>query len=247
MKKITLSLTIILLLLPILTACSSKSSDTDEKVRIVAKPKDGQASEAAKQDEVSTDDSAKPEKAPETDKPSEEGGYEYLNEFIDLICSYSDPPDLEGNELDEYFKEQYDSWESGDGFNNISKDEHGKPVIVDSKDKLLGTWEDSWSQRAHMEITAYDDSGYYQVDIYWGSSAWETRHWSFYGYYDPKEDAIIYEGSCADEITDDDGNTEYDQQYDDGTGKLKLTGSGEIKWIDDKDNAGEDCVFVRAQ
>ena len=79
----------VMMLLPILAACSSKGSDADDKVRITAKPKDQQAAtdDSAKPDEestieVSTDDQAEPE------KPADDG-YEYLNEFIDLICSYS--------------------------------------------------------------------------------------------------------------------------------------------------------------
>lgn len=62
----------------------------------------------------------------EVESVSEEDRYPNLKSFITCICSFSDPPDLEGEALDKYFKEQYDLWRNKEGFYEVYMGEDGE-------------------------------------------------------------------------------------------------------------------------
>lgn len=65
--------------------------------------------------------------------------------------------------------------------NNIS-------AVVD----ISGEWQDSWSERCSMTITA-DGDDYYIVEAIWPSSSWEYDTWSFGGYYDSSTGQLSYD------------------------------------------------------
>lgn len=84
-------------------------------------------------------------------------GDHLLDEFIWLICSYSDQPDLEGDELREYFKCEFEIWRRGEGYTNIMIDANGHLVISDHTAEYSGTWWDTYSQRCYMGISLYEE------------------------------------------------------------------------------------------
>ena len=170
--------------------------------------------------------------------------YALLDEFITLICSYSDPPDIEGEELTAYFKEQYDIWANGEGFNNIILGADGHLTIPDHRKEYVGTWWDTYSQRCWMEISSYDGINY-SIDINWGSSAWDNTHWSFYGMYDEASGGIHYYGSRIEEVYFDDGSMQESYAYTDGEGLIWIGDDGMLYWDDYVEQQGTECAFER--
>lgn len=70
---------------------------------------------------------------------------------------------------------------------------------------ISGNWQDSWSQRCSMTITA-DGDDYYIVEAIWSSSAWEYDTWSFGGYYDSSTSQLSYDNGIW--VSFDESNTE---------------------------------------
>lgn len=91
--------------------------------------------------------------------------YADLEAFINCICSFSDPPDIEGEELKNYFKEQYDIWKNGEGFYEVSQDENGEfhyqPFAgIDYFEAYSPIVDDVWvNYNEYCEYTLYDLDG----------------------------------------------------------------------------------------
>ncbi len=177
-------------------------------------------------------------------EPVQDDDYGLLEEFISLICSFSDPPELEGDELTEYFKQQYDIWRRGEGYTYITTDLSGHLIIPDHTAEYAGTWWDTYSQRCSMEISSYDGI-YYSIDINWGSSAWENTHWSFFGAYDEIAGGIHYYGSRIEEFYSEDGEMQETYAYSDGEGFLWIGDDGMLYWDDYVEQQGMDCSFEK--
>lgn len=167
-----------------------------------------------------------------------------LQEFIDLICSYSDPPDLQGEELENYFKEQYDLWSKGAGYTNITKDNTGHLQIEDHTADFVGEWWDTYSQRCHMTIDS-SDGVYYNIDINWSSGAEDNTHWSFVATYDSNSNGLIYTGCMYNEHYSNGGGMQETCVYSDGEGLIFMGDDGMLHWEDYVENAGANCVFER--
>lgn len=181
-----------------------------------------------------------------SDETVQENEDALLEEFISLICSYSDPPDLEGDELTAYFQDEFDTWLSGEGYTNITTDSDGHPVILDHTAEYVGLWWDTYSQRCNMEISSYDGI-YYDIDINWGSSAWDNTHWSFYGTYDEIAGGIHYYGSRIEEYYPDDGEMQETYVYSDGEGLIWIGDDGMLYWDDYIEQQGIDCSFEKSE
>lgn len=172
--------------------------------------------------------------------------YAQLDEFINLICSFSDPPDLEGDELTEYFKQEYVAWKNGEGYMNIIMNAEGHLVIPDHTAEYVGTWYDTYSQRCNMEITS-SDGIYYSININWGSSASENTHWSFYGMFDEMAGGIHYYGSEIEETYTEDKGMQETYVYSDGEGLLWIGDDGMLYWDDYIEKQGAECSFERLE
>lgn len=184
-----------------------------------------------------------------TDEQSEEkmtdtdsDGDRLLEEFIALISSYSEPPDLEEDELEAYFREQFSLWENGEGYYNLMIDDTGHLIMPDHSFEYIGTWRDTYSQRCSMKIQCVDGINY-SIDINWGSSAWDNTHWFLYGMYDENKGGIHYYGSRIEEYFPDDGEKQETYVYTDGEGLLWIGKDGMLYWNDYVEQKGEDCVF----
>lgn len=169
-----------------------------------------------------------------------------LEEFITLICSYSDPPDLEGDALQEYFKREFDSWVAGESYTNITTDADGHLTIPDHTAEYTGMWWDTYSQRCNMEISS-SDGIYYNIDINWGDSASENTHWSFGGTYDEETGGIHYYGSRIEEYYPDEGDVQETYVYSDGEGFIWIGDDGMLYWDDYTEQQGADCAFRRSE
>ena len=181
-----------------------------------------------------------------SDNAVSEDNYELLDEFISLICAYSDPPTLEGDELTEYFKGEYDIWQNGEGYRNITTDSRGHLVIPDHTAEYVGTWWDTYSQRCHMEINS-PDGIYYSIDIKWGSSAQSSTNWSFYGEYDEIAGGIRYYGSRIEEYYPENGEMQETYVYTDGEGLIWIGDDGMLYWEDYVEQQGANCIFEKSE
>lgn len=175
-----------------------------------------------------------------------DGEYEYLEEFINAICSYSDPPYFESEEeYDEYFKEQYDMWMSGEAYENIVLNENGEIKIDGGIYQFSGLWYNTAGDRCSMSIVCMDEQSAF-IEIDWANSAYESSHWTFDAVYSEDDNSLVYEnGSCYQQYYNDDGSIDETLVYDNGTGSFKLDENGEIYWQDDMENAGESALFAK--
>ena len=172
--------------------------------------------------------------------------YEFLDEFISLVCSYSDPPNLEGDAYQQYFKEEYKKWCNGEGYECITKDSEGRLVIIDHTSEYAGIWQDTYSGRCYMEISSADGVNF-EIDINWADSSQANVHWSLYGQYDEKDGGIHYYGSKIYESYTDDGDKTENVIYTDGEGIISKGEDGIIYWNDYVEQRGENCTFARSE
>ncbi len=171
---------------------------------------------------------------------------EMLQEFIELICSYSDPPsECSEDELKAYFKKEFDIWKKGEGYSRICIGQDGHLILTEDSEAFVGHWCDTVSERCNMDIQ-YNDGKYY-IDINWSSGASENTHWSFVGEYTSEFEGIFYEGSCIQEIYTENGECQEVCTYTDGTGVIAIGTDGQLYWTDYKEQMGADCVFEKVQ
>lgn len=171
---------------------------------------------------------------------------EQLNEFITLINSFSDPPDLSEDELETYYEREYESWKRKEGYLNITEDASGHLQIEDHSSEFCGGWSDTYSQRCGMSISSADGV-YYTIEIQWSGSAWESTEWEFTATYDGYDNGLRYSGSKCNYTFPEDENGAAIEEYDyyDGEGFIYIDSSGLLHWDDYVENAGENCLFEK--
>lgn len=178
-------------------------------------------------------------------EPAEKKEYAQLDAFIALINSFSDAPQLDSDEeYDAYYKDLFDQWKAGKAFANIIEDASGNLLIDDHSAEFSGSWIDSTSQRAVMDIQS--DGVYYNIEINWGSSAFENTKWLFTGMYDAARGGIVYaSGQRIEEVYTAEGvDPKQTFVYEDGTGFFEWK-DGKIYWTDEKENMGAEMVFEK--
>lgn len=172
---------------------------------------------------------------------------ELLQEFIDLLCSYSDPPDCEDEELQAYFEEEYERWKENRQDSRIYMGGDGHLKLKEDVSELTGTWGDTYSQRAHM--TMKEVSGKLYVQIEWSSGAADNTKWTFsssdianlgndnikISYQDCKEVNEHYneDGTCTETVVSSEGSGY--MYYD---GKI-------MNWNDNNFSTSTNCTFTR--
>lgn len=104
-----------------------------------------------------------------------------------------------------------------------------------------GNWSDSVSQRCFMKVSF--ENGLYFINIDWSSSAYDSTSWNFIGYYDDKENCIIYKnGICKSIYEDELGYITSETVYENGSGKIYEKDLN-LYWIDNIENQGAGCIF----
>ena len=113
------------------------------------------------------------------------------------------------------------------------------------KTDLTGSWSDSFSQRAVMDITG-GKNGVYQIHVHWGSTAFESDNWTMTGTFDEAAGVLSYKDcTCSTVTLDENGNNEKTVvKYKNGSGKF-LYKNGELRWQADNDTDVNSCVFSR--
>ncbi|MCR4833553.1 MAG: YARHG domain-containing protein [Butyrivibrio sp.] len=95
------------------------------------------------------------ENVAETDNNTDEADYPNLDQFINLINSFSDPPELSGDELYDYYKQEYDIWRDGYGYEYIYTDNDGNFYMQDMTD-----YEDTYYQEESEYMLPGSDTQY---------------------------------------------------------------------------------------
>ncbi|MCR5591756.1 MAG: YARHG domain-containing protein [Lachnospiraceae bacterium] len=165
---------------------------------------------------------------------------ELIDDFSDEAEDVIDEAEDLVDEAEDHAEDFDDEWEGiFDNENDSSSNELSRSELDGIIDEYIGSWEDSWSQRAHMEIARASDPDKVYIDVYWGNSFDSTTHWSFTATYDAGEDCLSYEhGKCYDET--DNGDKKI---YTDGRGQFYFDRDGNLRWDDYTENAGDKCVF----
>ncbi|MBQ6756082.1 MAG: hypothetical protein IJP43_03940 [Oscillospiraceae bacterium] len=100
--------------------------------------------------------------------------------------------------------------------------------------------------RAGMTVEADGMDGA-NIEVIWGSSAWESSIWTIHGTLDKDAETLTlnYDGAKRVNRTYlDEERFEDEVVYEDGTGKIFFNDDYTITWQDDKENAAEDMVFT---
>ena len=89
-----------------------------------------------------------------------------------------------------------------------------------------------------------------EIEVNWGSSAWQTAEWKMSGKFDPETLTVAYNDCTKKELEfNEDGEVEKETVvYTDGKGTITFK-EGEkpsLTWQDDQENAAEDLVFEYA-
>ena len=115
---------------------------------------------------------------------------------------------------------------------------------------IIGSYYDTISQRANMQIEALGDKDA-DVTIQWGNSAAETVVWHFSGpcVMSEKGMTVEYNNGTKKILTSDGKGTINEKvEYENGTGKLVFDeNNSHPVWTDDQENTGARCAFEYAQ
>lgn len=128
----------------------------------------------------------------------------------------------------------------------VEEEDVKEAVTVPEDFQLAGSWMDENSQRAVMTIEE-EGGDKYSVEVSWSSGADQTTVWTFSGEF-KREGGFLYftDGKKAELTTDEQGRTAEEVKYEDGSGVITYR-DGALYWQDDKEAAGDECKFVRAE
>ncbi len=123
--------------------------------------------------------------------------------------------------------------------------EHTGGTMSYIPDDMLGRWAEKIAGRGVITITKGDADGAYEIDIHWGSSAWESSNWNMTAYATGNGAELRYENArCY--IRTYTSETEFTDavEYENGSGSFILNSANEVMWDDETGHAGDDCVFI---
>lgn len=108
---------------------------------------------------------------------------------------------------------------------------------------LVGNYEDSTSQRAHLEAVATED-GALDITVYWGNSASETSEWHMTAWL--TADGRLEYDNCENLIVtnEESGDSSTELIYDGGSGYFTVE-NNTLHWNGAADDNCKDCVFEK--
>ena len=98
----------------------------------------------------------------------DDNDYPYLEQFITAINRYSDPPEYEGKELEDYYKREYDAWINGEAYFDLNIGDNGE---------FSATWEEYILPNSDaLELTESELVGLSAVDLTYARNEIYARH-----------------------------------------------------------------------
>ena len=118
-------------------------------------------------------------------------------------------------------------------------------MTSDESDPFVGDYRESHAGRGVVTITKdVNTENGYNVHIDWAGSAFESATWDFTGEFSGRQ-VLEYSDCTKKHLTySEDGSCEFETEYTDGTGYIKVTDEG-LFWSDNKENTGDDFVFIK--
>ena len=117
--------------------------------------------------------------------------------------------------------------------------------VASGIESFIGSYYDSYSQRASLDITANDD-GTLHLLVNWGSSASETDQWEMNAEYTPDGALYYTDGVHSRIIFPDDANEEVTIIEENQIGSFTVFDDGQIAWMGATDEDCKECVFEKA-
>ncbi len=113
-------------------------------------------------------------------------------------------------------------------------------------EELAGNYEDEYSQRAHMEVTANGAEGVYMT-VYWADSAFAHAEWKMSARFG--EDGLLYYTDCVCcwynyEDYEDENTYSVETLYENGEGFFSLS-ENKLYWNGAGEENCRDCVFAK--
>lgn len=86
----------------------------------------------------------------------------------------------------------------------------------------------------------------YIVSVSWSSSASDSSQWTYPCTFDKKTSSLVCKSGAmrAEVSVSSSGKEKLKVVYKDGSGSFRIS-SGTLRWVDDKENAGQDKYFIR--
>ena len=113
-------------------------------------------------------------------------------------------------------------------------------------ENFVGSYYDSFSQRASLDITANED-GTLHLLVNWGSSATETDQWEMNAAYTPDGALYYTDGVHSRIVLSDDPNAEEEVTTieENQIGSFTVFDDGQIAWMGASDENCKECVFEK--
>ncbi|OUQ13521.1 hypothetical protein B5E84_17305 [Lachnoclostridium sp. An14] len=111
--------------------------------------------------------------------------------------------------------------------------------------KYIGEWEDLYSLRCTMDISALSED---QVSIFisWSGGADENEEWNMTGVFQPESGIVEYSDCVRTKVIYmDNGDVSSQEVYTNGTGKIYIEDNGYLYWEDEVEGQGEQCYFSK--
>lgn len=128
-----------------------------------------------------------------------------------------------------------------DFYRAMLKADQEKPEPI----RMLGVWADNIAGRCAVDIKNKDGRGLYEIEVHWGSSAFESHYWTMTAvidgnsmkYSDCKK--IVY-------TFDTEGNSDQVVIYENGTGSFDFTDNNTMHWNDEVEHIADGMTFSKA-
>ena len=139
------------------------------------------------------------------------------------------------------FNNGNENTDDNDKANSADNDDDGDANDnADNGSEFIGSWD---ADRAHLEIQNVGSG--FNVQISWGSSAFETTTWSYVCSY--KDGQLVSNGKgtkVTTDYSDEDDEGEATTEYTNGKATFSLS-NGKLTWNDQTENAGSGLSFTQ--
>ena len=129
-----------------------------------------------------------------------------------------------------------------DTFKDASLGDNSDSAKAETYASMEGSYQDSTSQRATMEVDAEEDKA--EITVHWSSGATEYTTWTMT--VTQGEDGLLNYTDCVKKTVTNEGDKESETtEYENGTGYFELSEDGRLYWTGASETDCASCVFER--